>query len=191
MRPVPGSRASPCLHICVSDSPTLRLSDSRGRQRLRARIDKRAVTKKPGLWYALLGLAGLNACALALYHSILPYHMGWREGLHGVPGSVVWAVYALNFSWSVLVFLAGALVLYAAWLGPAAGTFARRTIFTVGLFWAIHGIYTWLNPLPLPPSFLVLKYALLGFPALVVALHWLPLLAYRRDPQAEVHAARG
>ena len=142
------------------------------------------MTKKPGLWYVLLGLAGLNACAMALYHFILPYHMRWGRGLHDVPDSIVWAVYALNFSWSALVFLTGALVLYAARLGPAAGTFARRTVFTIGLFWAIHGIYTWVNPLPLPRSFAVLKYALLAFPAVVVALHWIPLFVYRKDPTA-------
>ena len=32
--------------------------------------------------------------------------------------------------------------------GPDA-IFARRMIFAVGLFWAIHGIYTWINPFPL------------------------------------------
>jgi hypothetical protein len=83
--------------------------------------------------------------------------------------------------WSALVFLTAALVLYAARLGPTAGTFARRTVFTIGLFWAIHGIYTWVHPLPLPRSFAVMKYALLTFPALVVALHRIPLLVYRRD----------
>jgi hypothetical protein len=125
---------------------------------------------------------------MALYHSILPFHMGWERGLQGVPDSVVWAVYALNFSWSVLVFLAGGLVLYAARIGPSADTFARRTVFTIGLFWAIHGVYTWVNPLPLPRSLFVLKYALLAFPAFVVALHWFPLFAYRR---AKNHAMVG
>jgi hypothetical protein len=114
-----------------------------------------------------------------MYHSVMPYQMGWRQGLGDAPDSIVWALFALNFSWSTLVFLAGCLVLHAAWLGPGAGTFARRTIFAVGLFWAIHGAYTWLNPLPLPASLALLKYVLWLFPAVVVALHWLPLVTYR------------
>lgn len=131
------------------------------------------------LWSVSLGLAGLHDCSLALYHFVLPYHWGWRQGLDGVPDTLVWALFALNFSWSLMVLLAGCLVVYAARLGPEAGTFARRTVFGVGLFWAIHGIYTWVSPLPLPASLWWLRYALGAFPAVVVALHWLPLMGYR------------
>lgn len=132
------------------------------------------------LWSVSLVLAGVLGCSLALYHFVLPYQMGWRQGLGGVPDSLVWALFALNFSWSVLVFLAGCLVIYAARLGPEAGPYATGTVFTVGLFWAIHGAYTWLNPLPLPSSLVWLRYVLGLFPAVVVVLHWLPLALYRR-----------
>ena len=133
------------------------------------------------LWSVSLGVAGVLDCSLALYHTVLPYHMGWRQGLGGVPDSIVWALFALNFSWSVLVFLAGGLVIYAAKLGPGAGAYARRTVFMVGLFWAIHGAYTWLNPLPLPSSLVWLRYVLGLFPVAVVVLLWLPLAVYRRQ----------
>jgi hypothetical protein len=108
--------------------------------------------------------------------------MRWREGLAGVPDSIVWALFALNFSWSVLVFLSGILVIHAAMLGPGAGSYARRAVFAVGLFWAIHGAYTWLNPLPLPSALAWLKYVLASFPIVVTALHWLPLALCRRRP---------
>jgi len=133
-------------------------------------------------WSICLVLAGTLGCSMALYHSVLPYHMQWRQGLGGVPDSIVWALFALNFSWSVLVFLAGGLVISAARLGPGAGPYARRTVFTVGLFWAIHGAYTWLNPLPLPSSLVWLRYVLGGFPGAMVVLHWLPLALHRRGP---------
>jgi hypothetical protein len=107
--------------------------------------------------------------------------MNWRSGLDNVADSLVWALFALNFSWSLLVFLAGALVMYAAFLGAAAGKFARVTVFAVGLFWAIHGTYTWLNPLPLPPSLSWLRIMLGVFPVVVVLLHWLPLFVARTD----------
>jgi len=132
------------------------------------------------LWSVCLVLAGVLGCSLALYHSVLPYQMGWRQGLGDTPDSIVWALFALNFSWSVLVFLAGCLVIYAARLGPGAGAYARRTVFTVGLFWMIHGAYTWLNPLPLPSALVWLRYVLGLFPGAVVVLHWLPLALYRR-----------
>lgn len=131
------------------------------------------------LWAVPFGFAGVLDCGMAFYHFVLPYHMGWRQGLGGVPDSIVWALFALNFSWSLLVLLAGSLVIYAAMLGPGAGTFARRTVFTVGLFWAIHGSYTWFNPMPLPGSLVWLRYVLGLFPAVMVLLHWLPLATHR------------
>lgn len=95
----------------------------------------------PTLWRVSLYLAGVLECGMALYHSILPFHMGWARGLAGVPDTLVWALYALNFSWSVLVFLAGALILYAARLGPTAGQFAKRTVFVVALHWLPLVVY--------------------------------------------------
>ena len=137
--------------------------------------------QSPILWRISLGVAGTLGCGMALYHAVLPYHMEWARGLGGVPDSLVWAIFALNFSWSVIVFLAGGLVIYAAALGPAAGRFAKRTVFVVGLFWLIHGGYTWLNPLPLPASLAWLRIVLGAFPLVVVALHWLPLTFYPRQ----------
>ena len=135
--------------------------------------------RSPALWFVLLGLAALQDCAIALYHFVLPYQFSWRSALHGVPDSLVWTLFALNFSWSLLTLLAGLLVFYAAKLGPAAGPFVTRTVFTVGLFWAIHGAYTWMNPFPMPRSLMWVRYIIDAFPAVVVALHWSPLLLYR------------
>src|SRR5688572_13378211 len=122
----------------------------------------------PNGWRVPLLLAGLHDCGLAAYHFFLPYHMQWDRALDSIPDSLRWALYALNFSWSLLVLLAGALVIYASTLGPAQGKFVKVTIFTIGLFWAIHGLYTWLNPLPLPPALLWLRIVLGLFPVIVV-----------------------
>ena len=133
-------------------------------------------------WVVSLGSAGLIDCSLALYHSFLPYHMSWRQAVVGMPDSLTWALFALNFSWSVIVFLAGCLVIYAATLTPAAEKFAKLTVFAVGLFWVIHGAYTWINPFPLPAAVRGLSVVFLAFPVVAVALHWLPLLVYRQRP---------
>lgn len=131
-------------------------------------------------WRMLLVIAGLHDCGLAAYHFILPRHMQWERGLVGVPDSLTWALFALNFSWSLLLFLAGALVLYAARIGSSAPRFARVTIFTIGLFWAIHGTYTVLNPFPLPPAMSWVRIVIALFPLIVVALHWMPLALTRQ-----------
>ncbi len=140
------------------------------------------------LWFVLLALAGFHDCAIALYHFVLPYQFSWKNFLHGVPASVTWTLFALNFSWSLLTLLAGLLVLYAATLGPAAGAFARRTIFAIGLFWAIHGAYTWIHPFPVPRTLAWLQYAIAAFPVIVVTLHWSPLLLYRENVTDELGA---
>jgi len=130
------------------------------------------------LWFVALGLAGVLECGMALYHFVLPYHMGWAQG-HGVenlPDSMAWALYALNFSWSLLLVCVSSLIIYAAALGPTTGTFMRRAVFTVGLFWAIHGTYVWFNPMPLPDRLVWLKFVLAAFPATLVVLHWIPLM---------------
>lgn len=131
------------------------------------------------LWSVSLGLAGFVDCSLALYHLILPYHMAWRRGLVGVPDSLAWALFALNFSWSVLVFLMGCLVFYASRMTLPVNRFVTTTLFAIGLFWVIHGVYTWFNPLPLPAAFHWLAVVLAALPAVAALLHWLPLFAYR------------
>lgn len=130
------------------------------------------------MWVVLLGLAGLQGCAMALAHFVLQYEWHQWQALQDLPNRLVWTLFALNFSWGVLLLGASGLVLYAAILGPTAGIFTRRTVFIVGLFWAIHGMYVWMNPMPLPsrPLFLWLKILLAGFPATMVALHWIPLM---------------
>ena len=133
-------------------------------------------------WFVLLALAAFQDCALALYHFFLPYQFGWGRALHGVPASITWALYALNFSWSLLTLVAGALVFYAAIIGPASA-FVRRTVFAIGLFWLIHGAYTWINPFPVPRALAWLHYAIGAFPIVVVTLHWLPLALVRPQPQ--------
>ncbi|MGH7726306.1 MAG: hypothetical protein ACREOU_12840 [Candidatus Eiseniibacteriota bacterium] len=132
------------------------------------------------LWTVSLAVAGINDCGMALYHFFLPFHMGWGPYLDGVPTSIVWALYTLNFSWSLLVLLTGALVLSVARMGPGAGVFARRFVFVVGLFWLVHGTYTWIHPLPMPASLAWLRILLAAFPALMVVFHWWPLFAFRR-----------
>jgi hypothetical protein len=134
------------------------------------------MSSSPRLWSASLGAAGILDCGMAGYHFFLPAHMGWAGHFHGAP-AIEWALYALNFSWSLIVLLSGLLVLPAARLGPGAGTFARRFVFTVGLFWLLHGAYTWVHPLPMPAFLRMLQVFLLVFPAVTAGLHWWPLFA--------------
>jgi hypothetical protein len=138
-------------------------------------------------WSVPLAIGGIQTCMLASYHFVLPTHMQWDRGIGDLVPALVWALYALNFFWSLLALLTGILVVRAALRGPTDDTFTRNTIFVLGLYWLIHGAYTWVNPLPMPRSMATLKYVLLAFPALTAALHWLPLLLFR-EVQIELRA---
>ena len=130
------------------------------------------------LWVITLTMAGVLECTMALAHFGLQYEWsGFDFG--ALPAQLAWALLALNFSWGVLLLAIGCLVVYAGQSGNATGVFTRKFVFIVGLFWLIHGMYVWAVPMPLPPRLLWLKYVLGAFPAPLIALHWVPLVATR------------
>jgi hypothetical protein len=132
------------------------------------------------LWRVPLVIAGVLECGMVVAHLGLQYE--WAGFDFGpLPQQLAWALLALNFSWTVLLLAVGGLVLYAALVGPA-NQFIRTFVFVGGLFWAIHGLYVWLVPMPLPPRLQWLGLVLAAFPVTLIALHWLPLAACRPVP---------
>jgi hypothetical protein len=131
------------------------------------------------LWSVLLTAAGVLEVGMALAHFGLQYEWSLMRDFGTLPAHLVWALFALNFSWGVLLFAVSGLVFVAAKLGPSAGAFVRRFVFTVGLFWLIHGIYVVAVPMPLPPQLLWIQVPMAAFPLTIVALHWVPLLVSR------------
>jgi hypothetical protein len=127
----------------------------------------------------LLVIAGLHDCAIGLYHFVLPTQWNWAAGLQSLPASLVWGIYTLNFSWSLLMVITGFIILYAAAQDLRSNLFVRRVVFGVGLFWLLHGTHVWFYPVPVPHSLLWLKYVLVGFTAIAIILHWLPLWIVR------------
>jgi hypothetical protein len=116
---------------------------------------------------------------MALAHFGLQYEWSGLRDFGTLPTQLAWALFALNFSWGVLLFVTAGLVLYAAKLGPAAGDFVRRFVFLVGLFWLVHGIYVLAVPMPLPLRLQWIRLPMAAFPLTIVALHWIPLFVYR------------
>jgi hypothetical protein len=77
--------------------------------------------------------------------------MGWGAHLHEIPTSIAWALYALNFSWSLLLPLTGVLVLHVAARAGRRGIRAALRVHGRALL-VDPWIYTWLNLLPMPKS---------------------------------------
>jgi hypothetical protein len=131
------------------------------------------------LWFVLLATAGVLEGGMALTHFGLQYEWSLLRDFGSLPPQLGWALFALNFSWGVLLLVTSGLVLYAARLGPSAGAFVRRFVFAVGLFWLIHGLYVVAVPMPLPPRLSWIQLPMATFPLVVIALHWVPLFVSR------------
>ena len=131
------------------------------------------------LWFVLLTAAGILEGGMALAHFGLQYEWSLLRDFGNLPAQLAWALFALNFSWGVLLLAISRLVLYAATLGPDADAFVRRFVFLVGLFWLIHGVYVLAVPMPLPPRLQWIRFPMAAFPVTIIALHWMPLFLYR------------
>ena len=138
------------------------------------------------LWLVFLTMAAVLEGGMALAHFGLQYEWNLLGDFGNLPAHLTWTLFALNFSWGVLLLVISGLVLYAAKLGPAAGPFVRRFVFMVGLFWLVHGTYVWALPMPLPPSLLWIRFPMAVFPLTIIALHWVPLFVSRSAAQAKI-----
>jgi hypothetical protein len=100
-------------------------------------------------WSIPVGIAGVLDLAMAIAHFGLQWEWHQVTDFGNLPPQLQWALFALNFSWGVLLLGVGALVLSAAVRG-SADAMARRLVLVVGAFWAVRGMYVALVPMPLP-----------------------------------------
>ena len=137
-------------------------------------------------WMWALTAAGLLQIGMALAHFSLQYE--WR-GIDGgsLPAQLRWALFALNFSWSTLVLLVGGLTIYAGRLDPTDAA-TRTLVLIVAMFWTIDGIYTVVEPMPVPPRLAWIQGPIVAFPATLILLHTLALLSTKRTAVATATA---
>jgi hypothetical protein len=130
------------------------------------------------LWTWTLTAAGILQIGMAIAHFGLQYE--WR-GVDGgsLPSQLLWALLALNFSWSTLVLLIGGLTIYAGRLDPRAASI-RALVLIVAVFWTIHGIYMVVEPMPVPPRLAWIEAPIVAFPATLILLHAIALRSTRR-----------
>jgi hypothetical protein len=138
--------------------------------------------KSSRLWAWTLTAAGLLQIGMAIAHFGLQYE--WR-GVDGgsLPPQLLWALFALNFSWSTLVLLVGGLTLYAGRLDPTAPS-VRTLVAIVAVFWTVHGIYMVVEPMPVPPRLAWIQGPIVAFPATLILLHGVALRSTRRVARA-------
>ena len=131
------------------------------------------------LWVVLLTIGGVLQAGMALAHFGLQYEWSLLGDFGNLPPQLGWALFALNFSWGLLLLAISGLVIYAARIGPDGGKFVRSFVFLIGLFWLLHGMYVVLVPMPLPTQLQWIRIPLVAFPVLIVGLHWTPIWVTR------------
>jgi hypothetical protein len=131
-------------------------------------------------WVWTLTPAGLLQIGMAIAHFALPTIFDWSSVSNGsLPPITLWALFALNFSWSMLVLLVGGLIIYAGRSDPKAAS-VRTLVLIVGVFWTVHGLYIVVEPMPVPPRLEWIQGPIVGVPATLILLHGVALLSTRR-----------
>ena len=138
------------------------------------------VTKASKAWTWMLTAAGLLQIGMAIGHFGLPTIFEWSSvGGGTLPAITLWALLALNFSWSTLVLLVGGLTMYVGRPDPRAAL-ARALVFIVAVFWTIHGIYMVVEPMPVPPRLAWIQGPIVTFPVTLILLLGVALLSTTR-----------
>ena len=131
-------------------------------------------------WTWTLTAAGLLQIGMAIAHFGLPTIFEWSSVRGGLlPPITLWALLALNFSWSTLVLLVGGLTIYAARLHPTT-ELVRTLVLIVAVFWTTHGVYMVVEPMPVPQRLAWIQGPIVAFPATLIVLLGIALLSTKR-----------
>ena len=126
-------------------------------------------TKK--LWKTSLLVAGVFSSGMALYHFILPYHLGWKDSIIEVTAMINWAIFSLNHFFSFLLLWGGIITIITAFRWEKVDLLGYGILVGMGLFWIFNASYQIFIPMPLPERLIVLKWGLLTFSVFLVILY--------------------
>lgn len=134
------------------------------------------------VWKSALTAAGILQIGMAVAHFCLQFE--WR-GVDGgsLPAQLRWALFALNFSWSTLVLLIGGLTIYVGRRDSHAAM-VRTLVLIIGVFWAIHGVYMVVEPMPVPQRLAWIQGPIVAFPATLILVLAVALLSTKRTGAA-------
>jgi hypothetical protein len=113
---------------------------------------------------------------MAVPHFFVPFIFPWEELVRGLYPPVKWALFAMNFFFSLLLFWGGLLSL-AAVLKWKMTPGMRYWIFGgMGIFWALGAVYELIVPFPMPEA----KWVLPGIAFVNACLYGTALLHLRK-----------
>jgi hypothetical protein len=127
----------------------------------------------------ILIAGGLTVC-MAGYHFFLPSAFGWADEVKTVHPTVRWALFSLNIFFSYLLLALGLITIIGAIARRTGDGIYHLVLLSGAIFWLINGCYQLLIPMPMPESFVILRYFLKSFAFGVAVLYLIPLVYFYR-----------
>lgn len=118
--------------------------------------------------------AGALSVGMGVFHLWVPTVFRWNDGMRAAPDSLRWALSSLNYFWSTLTLLMGALVITLVVKRLATTPSAHAVLLALAAYWASHTIYLIARPFPLPTDLHWLGQVFMAFAVLQALLHAWP-----------------
>ena len=131
-------------------------------------------------WDVSLLAAGILTGCMGLYHFFLPAQFGWGEAL-ARDRMLHWALLSINTFFSYLLLAGGVLTVRIAREPRPRGPVSTLVLISMTGFWLLNAAYQLLAPMPLPARLASLRWLLLAFAVIVLALYTRGLTP-RREP---------
>lgn len=107
-------------------------------------------------------IATANSFLIGGYHLILPYQWNWHEFTSSIPSMIEWALYAMNFLFSILLLILASLAFLSTRQHYVHLPITKSLLAGCSLFWLANICYQMVVPLPVPESFFFMTLSFLG-----------------------------
>lgn len=107
-------------------------------------------------------IAVANAFLIGGYHLILPYQWDWHSHTGELPSMIEWALYALNFLFSILLLILASLAFLSTRKQFFHPPITKALFAGCSLFWLADICYQLLVPIQVPSSFFFITLSFLG-----------------------------
>lgn len=114
--------------------------------------------------------AAISTIFMGISHLFVPFLLPWQEHLEMLYEPITWALYAMNFFFSILLAWGG----FLSWSALSSKRYSVRINGGMAVFWVIGGIYEIVIPFPIAEA----KWALPAISFTIASLYIAALIRY-------------
>ena len=124
-----------------------------------------------------LAIAASSSSAMGAYHFFLPSMFHWDADVKQIPSVIQWALFSINFFFSVLLLAGGILTFFTLRALRRSWHPDRGILFAMSGFWLLNTLYQILIPMPMPARLWPLHVVLVGYAAVTTLAYVVSLQA--------------